>query len=228
MHQILFVIHLALLQKLLIGLSILVPVAFIATTLYGWAKYKQADLLSPIIGIAIGVGIFVGRSYIQHDLSVYAFGVMMVLGFFAAIQLAKFLARHSRIDPEVFVNAGLIALITGVAGRGSHTSWRTSAITRIPTCPGQEPLERRQHPQRRTDLLRRVPACHALHDRLRPLQESADPRRHGHRRPLPDARPGLRPDRLLPQRLLLRGRVPTATFPGRWSIRTTATRTSAR
>jgi phosphatidylglycerol:prolipoprotein diacylglycerol transferase len=52
---------------------------------------------------------------------VYGYGVMLVIGFFAAIQLAKFLARHSGMDPEIFVNAGLIALVTGVAGsRLSH------------------------------------------------------------------------------------------------------------
>src|SRR5205814_5373407 len=52
---------------------------------------------------------------------IYAYGVMMVIGFFAALQLAKFLARRSGIDPEVFVNAGLIALVTGVLGaRLSH------------------------------------------------------------------------------------------------------------
>jgi phosphatidylglycerol---prolipoprotein diacylglyceryl transferase len=52
---------------------------------------------------------------------IYGYGVMMVIGFFAALQLAKFLARRSGIDPEVFVNAGLIALLTGVIGsRLSH------------------------------------------------------------------------------------------------------------
>jgi len=52
---------------------------------------------------------------------IYGYGVMMVIGFFAALQLAKFLARRSGIDPEVFVNAGLIALVTGVIGaRLSH------------------------------------------------------------------------------------------------------------
>src|SRR5688572_6654217 len=52
---------------------------------------------------------------------IYGYGVMMVLGFFAALQLARFLGRRSGIDPEVFVNAGLIALLTGVIGaRLSH------------------------------------------------------------------------------------------------------------
>src|SRR3954466_10885098 len=55
------------------------------------------------------------------DLPIYGYGVMMVIGFLAGIQLAKFLARRNGIDPEIFVNAGLIALITGVIGaRLSH------------------------------------------------------------------------------------------------------------
>lgn len=55
------------------------------------------------------------------DVPVYSYGVMLVTGFFACLQLAKFLARRSGIDPELFVNAGLIALVTGVIGsRLSH------------------------------------------------------------------------------------------------------------
>lgn len=52
---------------------------------------------------------------------VYGYGVMLVIGFFAAIYVARFLAVHSRMDPEIFINAGLIALLAGVAGaRLSH------------------------------------------------------------------------------------------------------------
>ncbi|WP_428937210.1 prolipoprotein diacylglyceryl transferase [Fontivita pretiosa] len=55
------------------------------------------------------------------NVPIYSYGLMMVIGFLAAIQLAKFLARRSGIDPEIFVNAGLIALIAGVVGaRLSH------------------------------------------------------------------------------------------------------------
>jgi phosphatidylglycerol---prolipoprotein diacylglyceryl transferase len=55
------------------------------------------------------------------DLPIYGYGVMMVIGFLGGIQLAKFLAKRSGIDPEIFVNAGLIALVTGVVGaRLSH------------------------------------------------------------------------------------------------------------
>jgi phosphatidylglycerol:prolipoprotein diacylglycerol transferase len=55
------------------------------------------------------------------NMPIYGYGVMLVIGFLCAIQLAKFLAKRSGIDPELFVNAGLIALVTGVAGaRISH------------------------------------------------------------------------------------------------------------
>jgi phosphatidylglycerol:prolipoprotein diacylglycerol transferase len=55
------------------------------------------------------------------NLPVHAYGVMLVIGFLLALELAKFLARRAGIDPEVFVNAGLIALVSGVIGaRLSH------------------------------------------------------------------------------------------------------------
>jgi phosphatidylglycerol:prolipoprotein diacylglycerol transferase len=55
------------------------------------------------------------------NLPILSFGLMLVIGFLAALQLAKFLARRSGLDPEVFVNAGLIALLAGIAGaRLSH------------------------------------------------------------------------------------------------------------
>jgi phosphatidylglycerol:prolipoprotein diacylglycerol transferase len=55
------------------------------------------------------------------NIPIYGYGVMLVIGFLAAIQLAKFLATRAGLDPELFVNAGLIALLTGVAGaRISH------------------------------------------------------------------------------------------------------------
>lgn len=52
---------------------------------------------------------------------IFGYGLMMVIGFLAAVQLAKFLAARSGLDPEVFVNGALIALIAGIAGaRLSH------------------------------------------------------------------------------------------------------------
>jgi phosphatidylglycerol:prolipoprotein diacylglycerol transferase len=46
---------------------------------------------------------------------------MLMIGFLLALELAKFLARRAGLDPEIFVNAGLIALVAGVVGaRLSH------------------------------------------------------------------------------------------------------------
>jgi phosphatidylglycerol:prolipoprotein diacylglycerol transferase len=65
------------------------------------------------------------------DVPVYGYGVMLVLGFFAGVALAKFLARRSGLDGEVFVNAALIALVTGVLGaRLSHVLENLSDFTR--------------------------------------------------------------------------------------------------
>lgn len=55
------------------------------------------------------------------DFVLPAFGLMMVIGFLVGLQVAKYLARRSGLDPEAFVNAGLIALVAGVLGaRLSH------------------------------------------------------------------------------------------------------------
>jgi phosphatidylglycerol:prolipoprotein diacylglycerol transferase len=59
---------------------------------------------------------------------IYGYGVMLVVGFLLALELAKFLAGRAGLDPEIFVNAGLIALIAGIAGaRLSHVieNWAT-------------------------------------------------------------------------------------------------------
>ena len=72
------------------------------------------------------------------DIPVYGYGVMMVIGFFAAMMLAQFLARRSKIDPEIFGNAALIALITGVVGaRLSHVLENLPDYTRSDLTFGQ-------------------------------------------------------------------------------------------
>lgn len=54
-------------------------------------------------------------------LPIYAYGLMLVLGFLLAIQLAKFLGKKVGINGDILVNAGLIALLAGVVGaRLSH------------------------------------------------------------------------------------------------------------
>jgi prolipoprotein diacylglyceryltransferase len=55
------------------------------------------------------------------NVPIYGYGVMLVLGFLCAMKLAQFLAVRSKLDPELFANAALIALVTGVLGaRLSH------------------------------------------------------------------------------------------------------------
>lgn len=62
---------------------------------------------------------------------VYGYGVMLVIGFFSALGLAKFLARRNGLDPELFANAALIALATGVIGaRLSHVLENLGDFTR--------------------------------------------------------------------------------------------------
>jgi len=66
-------------------------------------------------------------------LPIYGYGLMMVIGFLAAVELAKFLCRRTTppIDPELFVNAALIALIAGVIGaRLSHVLENLPEYTR--------------------------------------------------------------------------------------------------
>ncbi|HEY1685429.1 MAG TPA: prolipoprotein diacylglyceryl transferase family protein [Tepidisphaeraceae bacterium] len=54
-------------------------------------------------------------------LPLYGYGLMLVIAFLLATELAKFISRRVGINPEHFINAGLIALITGVIGaRTSH------------------------------------------------------------------------------------------------------------
>ena len=65
-----------------------------------------------------------------HEIHLYTYGLMMVVGFFAAVYVARFLANRSGLDGEVFVNAGLIALVSGVVGaRLSHVLENLSEFT---------------------------------------------------------------------------------------------------
>src|SRR5687767_3673178 len=69
---------------------------------------------------------FLSREYIP----IYGYGLMIVLGFFAGSQLMKYLARRHGFDGEAFVNASLLALISGVIGaRLSHVLENWSAFT---------------------------------------------------------------------------------------------------
>jgi phosphatidylglycerol---prolipoprotein diacylglyceryl transferase len=66
-----------------------------------------------------------------HEIHLYTYGLMMIVGFFGAVYLARFLANRSGLDGELFVNAGLIALVTGVIGaRLSHVLENLDEFTR--------------------------------------------------------------------------------------------------
>lgn len=55
------------------------------------------------------------------NIPVYGYGLMLVIGFLLAVQLAKYLSIRSAIDPETMATAMLIMLVAGVAGaRISH------------------------------------------------------------------------------------------------------------
>jgi phosphatidylglycerol:prolipoprotein diacylglycerol transferase len=55
------------------------------------------------------------------NLPIYGYGVMLVIAFLACVQVSKRMALRKGLDPEIFINAALIALVTGVAGaRISH------------------------------------------------------------------------------------------------------------
>src|SRR5881394_567319 len=66
-----------------------------------------------------------------HEIHLYTYGLMMIIGFFAAVYLAKFLAKRSGLDGELFVNAGLWGLVSGVIGaRLSHVLENLDEFTR--------------------------------------------------------------------------------------------------
>lgn len=50
------------------------------------------------------------------DMPIFSYGLMLVIGVLCAIWLAMSLARRKGIDPELFLNAGLLALLAGVVG----------------------------------------------------------------------------------------------------------------
>ena len=52
---------------------------------------------------------------------VYGYGVMLVVGLICGMYLAQALARRSKLDPEIFANAAILGLVTGIMGaRLSH------------------------------------------------------------------------------------------------------------
>src|SRR5476651_288885 len=50
------------------------------------------------------------------NIPIYGYGIMMVCAFLATQWLSTRLAKSKGIDPEIFVNATLLALVSGVIG----------------------------------------------------------------------------------------------------------------
>jgi phosphatidylglycerol---prolipoprotein diacylglyceryl transferase len=65
------------------------------------------------------------------NLPIYGYGLMLVIGFLGGTHLAKFLAKRAGLDGELFMNAALLALLTGVLGaRVSHILENLREFTR--------------------------------------------------------------------------------------------------
>ncbi len=65
------------------------------------------------------------------NLPVYGYGLMLVLGVFAAVELGRHLANRSGINGDHFATIGLLALVSGVAGaRISHVLENLQDYTR--------------------------------------------------------------------------------------------------
>src|SRR5687767_3418320 len=55
------------------------------------------------------------------DFAINSYGVILIAGFLLALEVGKYLARRVGHDPEIYVNAGIVALVSGVIGaRLSH------------------------------------------------------------------------------------------------------------
>lgn len=66
-----------------------------------------------------------------HPIPVWGYGLMLVVGFYLAMMLARALSRRSGIDPDVMVNAALVALVAGIVGaRLSHILENLNEYTR--------------------------------------------------------------------------------------------------
>src|ERR1700733_14516810 len=51
-----------------------------------------------------------------YQIPIYGYGFMLVVAFVACVQAGQWLARRMGIDPELIVNAVLVALISGIIG----------------------------------------------------------------------------------------------------------------
>ena len=72
------------------------------------------------------------------NLPVYGYGLMLVLGVFAAVELGRFLANRHGLNGDHFATIGLLALVSGVAGaRISHVLENLGDYTRSDVSPWQ-------------------------------------------------------------------------------------------
>jgi phosphatidylglycerol:prolipoprotein diacylglycerol transferase len=73
-----------------------------------------------------------------HPIPVWGYGLMLVIGFYCAMMLARALSRRSGVDPDVMVNAALVALVAGIVGaRLSHIFENLGEYTRSDLTVGQ-------------------------------------------------------------------------------------------
>ena len=75
------------------------------------------------------------------NLPVYGYGLMLVLGVFAAVELGRYLSNRLGLDGDAFVTIGLLALVSGVVGaRASHVLENLPDYTRGDVGVGQNLL----------------------------------------------------------------------------------------
>jgi phosphatidylglycerol---prolipoprotein diacylglyceryl transferase len=66
-----------------------------------------------------------------HEFPVYGYGLMLVVAFLACVKTSQWLGKRSGIHPDIFVNAAIIAMVTGVIGaRMSHVLENFNDYTR--------------------------------------------------------------------------------------------------
>jgi phosphatidylglycerol:prolipoprotein diacylglycerol transferase len=68
---------------------------------------------------------------LPREIPLFGYGLMLVIGFYLAMQVGRALARRSGIHPDIIVNVALIALVFGIAGaRLSHILENLDEYTR--------------------------------------------------------------------------------------------------
>ena len=156
-------------------------------------------------------------SIFGHEIAIHGFGLMLVIGFLGAMQLAKFLAKRSGLDGEVFANACLLGLFTGVIGaRMSHVLENLSDFTRSDRTVGQNLVEMVNITSGGLTyyggFLLAFPTLVIYALRKKDSAAAGD----GHRRAVPHGRAGVWTRRVLFEWMLLRRRMRSAlggTFP---------------